>query len=77
MTDWMGGAAGGSVADKTEASSTAEFGTDVWGSEAVWGSMKDAKAESAAEDACGALPVASGTVGSVDAKKAVSEAEDV
>jgi hypothetical protein len=39
--------------------------------------MNDAKAESAAEDTCGALPATSEDAGSVDPKKAVSEAEDV
>jgi hypothetical protein len=61
---------------KTVAPSTAEWGASVLGSETVWGSMKDAKAESAAEDACGALLASLGAAGSVDAKKADSEADD-
>ena len=71
------GKAGGSLGAKTVASSTVEWGTGIFGSETVWGSMKEVKAESAAEDACGAVLASLGAAGSVDAKKADAEADDV
>lgn len=73
----IGCTAGGSLEAKTVASSTTELGVSVLDSEPVWGSMKDAKAESAAEDVCGALFATLGAAGSDDAKKADSEADDV